>query len=415
MASTWRHTFSLASIGRGFNHRSPCSIYYGNIIAFAAWIYIDIDYKYIEHQEESKVVEETHSEENGNGKGLSQIEETRKLQYTGGSSYIVSLPKKWIQDLGLKQGDHVVILRQGNTTLQIAPASKRPIKGQKEATVEVGKDNNPYFIARKLIALYFLGFNVINVVPKEGRLIVEQREVIKNIIRRVLMGTEVVADSATGITLQVLINLLDLSVDTAFKRMLLIAKSMYRDTLLSLQENNVELAEEVVKSDDEVDRFSFYIVRQLKIAIKNEYLLKEIGLEEPRNCLGYRLIAKSVERVADHAVIIAKDIIEMRQPLNKDIVEKLSNMSYFALEVLDDSCLSMFKRDYEAADRAIEKARKIYEIEKAILRSVSKPRDVSELYRIKLITENIRRVAEYASDIAEIVLNMTVQHTLRKG
>ena len=226
-------------------------------------------------------MEKMHSEEDGNSKGFSQSEETRKLQYTGGSSYIVSLPKKWIQDLGLRQGDHVVILRQGNSTLQIAPASKRPIKEQKEATIEVGKDHNPYFIARKLIALYFVGFNVINVVPKEDRLLVEQREVIKNIIRRVLMGTEIIADSATGITLQVLINLLDLSVDTAFKRMLLIAKSMYRDTLLSLRENNVELAQEVVKSDDEVDRFSFYIVRQLKIAIKNEYLLKEIGLEEP--------------------------------------------------------------------------------------------------------------------------------------
>jgi phosphate uptake regulator len=229
------------------------------------------------------------------------------------------------------------------------------------------------------------------------------------------MGTEIIADSATGITLQVLINLLDLSVDAAFKRMLLIAKSMYRDTLLALKENNVELAEEVVRSDDEVDRFSFYIVRQLKIAIKNEHLLKEIGLEEPRNCLGYRLIAKSVERVADHAVIIAKDVIEMRQPLNKEVVDKISAMIYFALEVLDDACLSMFKRDYEAADRAIEKARKIDEMEKAIMRAVSKPRDINELYRIKLITENIRRVAEYASDIAEIVLNMTVQHTLRKG
>lgn len=360
-------------------------------------------------------MENNNSEGNGNGRSLLQGEETRKLQYTGGSSYIVSLPKKWIQDLGLKQGDHVVILRQGNSMLQIAPASKRVAKEQREATIEVSKENNPYFIARKLIALYFLGFNVITIVPKEDRLLVEQREVIKSIVRRVLMGTEIIADSATGITLQVLINLLDLSVDAAFKRMLLIAKSMYRDTLLALQENNVELAGEVVKSDDEVDRFSFYIVRQLKIAIKNEHLLKEIGLEEPRNCLGYRLIAKSVERVADHAVVISKDIIENPHPLKKDIVEKIASMSYFALEVLDDACLSMFKRDYEAADKAIEKARKIDEMEKAILRTVSKPRDVNELYRIKLITENIRRVAEYASDIAEIVLNMTVQQTLRKG
>jgi phosphate uptake regulator len=348
------------------------------------------------------------------GKNL-QGEETRKLQYTGGSSYIVSLPKKWIQDLGLKQGDHVVIMRQANSVLQIAPASKRMAREQREATIEVAKTNNPYFIARKLIALYFLGFNVITIVPKEDRLLVEQREVIKNIVRRVLMGTEIIADSASGITLQVLINLLDLSVDAAFKRMLLIAKSMYRDTLLALRENNIELAQEVVKSDDEVDRFSFYIVRQLKIAIKNEHLLREIGLEEPRNCLGYRLIAKSVERVADHATTIARDIIEIHRPINKDVVEKIEDMCSFALGVLDDACLSMFKRDYESADRAIEKARKIDEMERAILRSVSKPRDVSELYRIKLITENIRRVADYASDIAEIVLNMTVQQTLRRN
>ena len=68
---------------------------------------------------------------------------------TPGSSYIVSLPKKWIQDLGLRQGDHVLILRQGNSTLQITPASKRAIREQKEATIEVGKDHNPYFIARE--------------------------------------------------------------------------------------------------------------------------------------------------------------------------------------------------------------------------------------------------------------------------
>ncbi len=359
-------------------------------------------------------MENVHLSGERNAKDLQQKEETRKLQYTGGSSYIVSLPKKWVQDLGLKQGDHVVIMRQGNSDLQIAPASKRIGKEQREATIEVAKDNNPYFIARKLIALYFMGYNVITIVPKEDRLLVEQREVIKNIVRRVLMGTEIIADSATGITLQVLINLLDLSVDAAFKRMLIIAKSMYRDVLLALRENNLELAQEVIRSDDEVDRFSFYIVRQLKIAIKNDHLLREIGLEEPRNCLGYRLIAKSVERVADHATIIARDIIDMHRPLNKDVVDRISNMCSFGLEVLDDACLSMFKRDYEAADRAIEKARKVDEMEKALLRSVSKPRDTSELYRIKLITENIRRVPEYASDIAEIVLNMTVQQTLRR-
>ena len=374
-------------------------------------IYIVNGYRYIKNRVDTRAMDNNEGDELVN-----QNEETRKIQYTGGSSYIVSLPKRWIQDLRLKQGDHVVIARQGHSTLQITPASKKISKDQREARIEVTKDNTPYFLARKLISLYFLGFNIIHISQKDaGRLSSEQRQVMKDVVRRVLMGTEIIADSATSITLQVLINLLDLSVDAAFKRMLLIAKSMHRDAILSLRENNIELAKEILKSDDEVDRFSFYIVRQLNIAIKNEHLLKEIGLEDSRNCLGYRIIAKSTERIADHAAIIAKDIIEMETPLNKDIIEKIAEMSNFALQVLDEACLSIFKRDYDSADFAIEKSRRIDTLEKGIIQVASKLTDISIIYRIKIITENIRRVAEYASDIAEIVLNMTVQQKLRKG
>jgi phosphate uptake regulator len=93
---------------------------------------------------------------------------------------------------------------------------------------------------------------VINVFPENGaRLSSEQREAMKDIVRRVLMGTEIIADFACGITLQVLINLLELSVDAAFKRMLLIAKSMHYDAILSLREKNIELAKEIIKSGDE--------------------------------------------------------------------------------------------------------------------------------------------------------------------
>jgi phosphate uptake regulator len=355
-------------------------------------------------------------ESKDNIRSADHSEETRKLQYTGGSSFIVSLPKKWIQELGLRQGDHVLIARQGNSFLQISPASRRSAKEQKEAVIEVLKENNPYYLARKLISLYFLGYTMIHIFPKEtNRLTSDQREVIKDVVRRLLMGTEIIADSATGMTLQVLINLLDLSVDAAFKRMILIAKSMHSEVMLSLEENNIELAREVLKSDDEVDRFSFYIVRQLNIAIKNEHLLNEIGLQDSRNCLGYRLITKSAERIADHAVLIAKDLIESRRPVNSEIVKRIAAMSNFALEVLDEACLSMFKQDYDSADKAIEKARRIDHLEKSIVNSSSTLKEMNEIYRVKIISENLRRVAEYASDIAEIVLNMTVQQTLKKG
>ena len=49
---------------------------------------------------------------------MEEREETRKIQFTGKSSFIVSLPKQWIMDLGLKQGDQIRMVRKGSSTLE---------------------------------------------------------------------------------------------------------------------------------------------------------------------------------------------------------------------------------------------------------------------------------------------------------
>ena len=346
---------------------------------------------------------------------MTNNEEMRKIQFTGKSSYIVSLPKGWIMDLGLKQGDQVTIVRQGTSTLQITP-SKRHTKviETEDATFEINPDDESSVIVRKLVSLYFLGFKTINVKPKSGRLKPSQRFAVKDAVKRVLMGTEIIADSTDGITIQVLINLFELSIDGAFKRMLLIAKSMQNDALLALEEANFDLASEVINSDDEVDRFSFYIIRQLKIAIQNEHMLKDMGLENARSCLGYRVIVKNIERVGDHAVGIAKDLLEFKKPVRKSVMGEIREMSNFSLSVLDEACLSLFKKDFIQAEIAIQKTAEITRYEKKVLESIKSLRDDEEVYRVRRMIENIRRISEYASDIAEIVMNMTVEKTLRK-
>ena len=54
---------------------------------------------------------------------MSKQEELRKLQFTGKSSFIVSLPNEWIRDHGLKQGDQVAGGRNGSSILEIKPMS----------------------------------------------------------------------------------------------------------------------------------------------------------------------------------------------------------------------------------------------------------------------------------------------------
>jgi len=346
---------------------------------------------------------------------MEEREETRKIQFTGKSSYIVSLPKQWIMDLGLKQGDQIRMIRKGPSALEIYPPNFQGRSQQTDSvSIEINSEEDAPSIVRKLISLYFLGFKTINVKPKSGRLKPNQRTAVKEAVKRMLMGSEIISDSINGITIQVLVNLLELSVDGAFKRMIHLAKTMSSDALLSVQEENQDLAEEVINTDDEVDRFGFYIIRQLKIAIQNEHMLKEMGFKNSRECLGYRLVVKNIERTGDHAVLIAKDLLEFKKGIKKEILSKLQEMNDFALSVLDDACLALFKEDYLQAEKTIEKTLDISKYEKKVRDSTKSLKNDEEIYRIRRMSENIRRIAEYASDIAEIVLNMNIEKVVKK-
>lgn len=346
---------------------------------------------------------------------MAEREETRRIQFTGKSSYIVSLPKQWVVDLGLKQGDQITMTREGKSALKIIPAKEQTKSvQQEEAVMEIARDDDNAAIVRRLISLYFLGYRTIQIRPKTDRLQPGQRNSIKSAVKGMLMGAEIISDSVDGITVQVLVNLLELSVDGAFKRMLHLAKSMLKDALLAVKEGNEDLAREVIDSDDEVDRFGFYIIRQLKIAIQNEHMLKDMGFENARQCLGYRIIVKNIERTGDHAALIAKDLLEYKKPVRKDMMGKIEDLNEFATVVLDQSCLALFKEDFHQAELAIKKSAEVTKYEKRILESIKSIRDEEEAYRIRRMTGNITRIAEYASDIAEIVLNMNIEKLLKR-
>ena len=345
---------------------------------------------------------------------MEEAEDVRRLQFTGKSTFIVSLPKQWIRDLGLKQGDQVRIVRQASSVLHLYPPKARPVRQrQGDATVRIGAGEKSPATVRRLISLYFLGFKTIHVRPKSGRLTAAQRTSIKHAARRMLMGAEVISDSGSGVTIQVLVDFKELTVDGAFKRMLHLAKSMLVDAVEAMRDGNEALARDVIGTDDEVDRFGFYIIRQLKTAIESEHMLGEIGFDHARNCLGYRLVAKNIERTGDHAVRIARDVIEFKGGVGADAAEEIRGMAEYAIRVLNDACLALFKKDYDLAESTIRAAGGIASSEAAVLR-LAGGRAGPAVYRIRRTAEDIRRIAEYASDISEIVLNMTVEKSLKK-
>jgi len=341
-----------------------------------------------------------------------QETEMRKLQVTGGSTYVLSLPKEWVTQNKLKKGSSLLIREEENGVLSILPPEMGKPERREEAFIEVSPKDNPNALTRKAVAAYLVGYSIIHIRAKgQQQLSSRQRNTLKTFARRLLVGTEIVTDTSTELTLQVLLSYPELSVPSALRRMCIITSSMHKDAITALKKLDSQLAEDVIATDNEVDRFHLYIIRQLKMAVQNPRIIKEIGLTNPRDCLGYRLITKTVERTADHAANIARNILPLKKRLDEKALEKIERMSELAISSFETAIESLFTREFDVAENIIERTKEITFLEEEAVLFLRKI-GMQEITNVRLIIESVTRAAEYASDIAEIVLNLTVESVI---
>lgn len=325
----------------------------------------------------------------------------------------MSLPKKWIEEMHLHAGDQVTLVREGDNSLSVIPVTPGPSESLSEVTAIILPSESSNTLKRKVVSMYLAGYNIIHLKLKSGRISPPLRDAVREVVRRNLVGTEMIADASDNITLQVLLSLPELSVNTAIRRMYLIASSMHRDAMSALTELNHELAKEVIKSDDEVDRFSLYVLRNLVMATQNGRVLREMGMKNPSACLSYRVAVKSIERVADHACGIANHAMKLKEKLPKDSLNRIEKMSHLALTVLGDSVEALLRRDYHLADKTVDNAENIRQLEVETIATIEKDK-IRDPASVKLALGDIRRTAEYASDIAEAAMNETIDEVIEK-
>lgn len=336
--------------------------------------------------------------------------ELRKVQVTGGSTFIISLPKAWVEQMGLGRGSVVKISQKDDLTLCLTPQGAESSDSQKKVIITPKPEDTPDSIVRRVVSAYLMGYNIIQLRSTQQRLDSSQKFQVKDFTRKKLVGTEILVDLPSDLTLQVLLSYAELSVMDALRRMSVISAAMHRDAIVALGMEDTHLAREIVAMDDEVDRFNLYIIRLLKVAVNDGHILKESGLKSPHQCLGYRLITKSVERMADHAVNIAQNRLALTLTvLQGEIFEEMHKLSEFALAVYENAMEAVFDEDYDEADAVLNMAQKTREMEAEIVQKIVKSVPPEEVPALRLIVESILRTAEYGADIAETVLNMTVK------
>jgi phosphate uptake regulator len=340
-------------------------------------------------------------------------EEQRKLQVTGGSTFILSLPKEWATKNELKRGSSMVVREEDDGSLSIAPSSLPKKEKQDEAFIRVAQNDNPEAVMRTAISAYLNGYNILHIRAQGQKVLSSKvRNHHKHFARNYLVGTEIVIDTPTELTLQVLLNYPELTVQNALSRMSIIASSMHKEAIAALTKLDYSSAKAIIETDREVNRFGLYIVRLLKLAVSNQRIVKEIGLSHQKECLGYRLIAKAVERSADHATKIAENTLLLKEQVNGDMIKKITALSDLANSMFENSVEALFKHDFNLAESVLEKLCQVHKLEKETVLSLLPNAKAEEAVNLRLIIESVRRTAEYAADISEVVLNLNVESVL---
>ena len=323
--------------------------------------------------------------------------ETRKVQKTGGSSYIISLPKAWIDKHGVEKNDTLGILSQADGNLLITPKINLE-EYIKSKIFDVDDITDSNYLFRLLIGAYIMGYNIITI--KSSRKF-EQfiRDTITN-FTQIAIGPEIVNESNNIITIKDLLNPKEMPFEITIKRMYILVQNMHDDAKKALATHDKKLAKDVIKRDDDVDRLHWLIGRQSHIVLKDIILCQKMGvtLEE---AVHFQQISRFLERIGDHAVKIAKNVLLMDYTkIDKKVLDEILNASEFSLELLGRSLDAWLQKSMILANENIESIKD--------LTSITEKINSSDSIAIGYILESVRRTSEYAGDICEIIINNLV-------
>ncbi|HIE41101.1 MAG TPA: phosphate uptake regulator PhoU [Candidatus Aenigmarchaeota archaeon] len=338
------------------------------------------------------------------------MSDLRKVQKTGGSTYIISLPKKWANANGVKVGDILTMVPGERGTLIIDPNYDDVDEPRKKRIVI--RNEVPEHFLRRLISVYINGYNVIEIEARSA-MSSEMKEAIRRFTRMVI-GPEITEESINNVHIKDLLDTHGFGIQHAVKRIYRITYSMLSDSFEAVNKGESDIAKDVVSRDEDVDRLFWLISKQFNLMLKRPRCLqKEISVEESLN---YYLVGRILERIADHARNISKHLLAVtdknvtgKTPLSKQTHKYFRMAGKTSLGMLEGSFDSFIKGDCDLANKTIDRTWELKELYTSGISTID-GKNPKLSVAIAGIMESVKRAGMYASDIAEIAINMMENH-----
>ena len=336
--------------------------------------------------------------------------EARKVQRVGYSTLTVSLPRDWVQDVKLKAGDIISIKREDDGSLKLIPGTEHKREEIKNVIVNADLCSSPNLLARVITGNYILGHDTIQVVAKDELKKVHLEEIRATTKR--LTGLSIVEQTLKQITLQSFVDPTRFSIYGLMRRLQIIISSMLDASIKALVERRPELAAEVTHMEEESDRIYWLMVRQLLLAIRDRSAGSKVGIESPLHIVGNRVVAKTLEKMADSAENIANEVLTLKdqEMASETILNDIAKFSAQVTKISEHSIKALLTDEINLANEAVETVQRVENDERRLTQKVlTYVEDVSVAASLRTIVWNLSQITKYSRIIGEVTINRIME------
>lgn len=197
-------------------------------------------------------------------------------------------------------------------------------------------------------------------------------------------------------------------------RMGAVVESSIKDSVRSLVERDDELAKSVIERDHQINALDVQI---------DEECIRLIALMQPmagdlRFLTTAMKITTDLERMGDNAVNIAERSLELnREPILKPYID-IPHMSQIAQGMTRDALDAFVRRDKKLAMDVIMRDDEVDDLKYGILEElisymIRDPNTVSRAMKISFVAQYLERIADHATNIAEMVIYLVAGKIIR--
>ncbi|MAG52947.1 MAG: hypothetical protein CMH62_03225 [Nanoarchaeota archaeon] len=272
--------------------------------------------------------------------------EYRKLIKFGNSSFIISIPGKWLKRNKLSKGDVVYLEEDGESRL-ILYSNFEKEKKESEALIDT-KNKNIGRVVEEIYRAYTDGFDVIKLIGDDINLISENiRKVMNNFV-----AVEIIEQTGNKIIAKNFLNIKDVKIKDVIRRIDIILRSMLRDSIECIGENKCD---GIVQRDVDINRLCFMLERILKTAMNDPEISRKIDIRGIE-LLHVWYIVMNLESIGDEVKRISRflDIIDLNTKQMKEIKIIYENIEKSYLDVMKAYYKSDKKLAFDVSNRKNE-------------------------------------------------------------